>query len=88
MSIDMIQLAYYAGFALLGWWLRHQGVALPSTPASPPPAPTNAPNQQVLIDLLKSLLDRLAPPATPPAAAGNIVHVPIEVAANVKQPQA
>ena len=91
MTVDMIQLAYYAGFALLGWWLRHQGVALPSTPASPPATPStpaNTPNQQVLIDLLKSLLDRLAPPATPtpPAIAGNIVHVPIEVAANVKQP--
>ena len=88
MTVDMIQLAYYAGFALLGWWLRHQGVALPSTPASPPATPTNTPNQQVLIDLLKSLLDRLAPPATPtpPVMTGNIVHVPIEVAANVKQP--
>ena len=90
MTVDMIQLAYYAGFALLGWWLRHQGVALPSTPATPPATPTTAPNQQVLIDLLKSLLDRLAPPAptapTPPVVTGNIVHVPIEVAANVKQP--
>jgi hypothetical protein len=95
MTVDMIQLAYYAGFAVLGWWLRHQGVALPGTPVSPPAtpaAPTNTPNQQVLIDLLKSLLDRLAPPApstpTPPVVTGNIVHVPIEVAANVKQPSA
>lgn len=94
MTVDMIQLAYYAGFALLGWWLRHQGIAVPSTPATPasptPAAPSNTPNQQVLIDLLKSLLDRLAPPATPtpPPIAGNIVHVPIEVAANVKQPSA
>jgi hypothetical protein len=91
MSIDMVQLAYYAGFTLLGWWLRHQGIALPSTSTTTAAAPSNtASNQQVPIDLLTSLLDRLVPPATPtpPATTGNIVHVPIEVAANVKQPQA
>lgn len=90
MTVDMIQLLYYAGFALLGWYLRHRGIALPSAPTPPSPAtltPSNTPNQQVLIDLLKSLLDRLAVPATPAAPiAGNVVHVPIEVAANVKQP--
>jgi hypothetical protein len=33
------------------------------------------------------VLDRLTPaPAGPSAVAGNVVHVPIEVAANVKQP--
>ena len=88
MTVDMIQLLYYAGFALLGWWLRHQGITLPSTPPASPPAPSNTPNQQVLIDLLKSLLDRLAPPSVPQplVTTGNVVHVPIEVAANVKQP--
>lgn len=87
MSVDVIQLLYYAGFALLGWWLRHRGIALPTvTPAQPANAP---PDQKALLDLLKSVLDRLAPtpPSTPPAS-GNVVHVPIEVAANVKQPSA
>jgi hypothetical protein len=40
-----------------------------------------------MVDLLKSVLDRLAPPPPPPPTSGNVVHVPIEVAANVKQPQ-
>jgi hypothetical protein len=95
MSIDMIQLLYYAGFAVLGWWLRHRGIALPSAPAlpapgpQPAPAPNNQPDPRALVDLLKSLIDRLAVPAAPsPANTGNVVHVPIEVAANVKQPQA
>jgi hypothetical protein len=67
-------------------------VAAPSTPAAPSTAPTlpsSGPDQRALVELLKSLLDRLAaPPAAPPANTGNIVHVPIEVAANVKQPPA
>lgn len=88
MSVDLIQILYYAGFALLGWWLRHRGIALPSVPA-PAPTPSSQPDQRALVELLKSLLDRLAaPPASPPANTGNVVHVPIEVAANVKQPQA
>jgi hypothetical protein len=86
MTIDLIQLLYYAGFAVLGWYLRHRGIALPSN--TPAPAPSNGPDQTVLLDLLKALLDRLSPPPSPPQLpiAGNVVHVPIEVAANVKQP--
>jgi hypothetical protein len=88
MSIDVIQILYYAGFALLGWWLRHQGITLPGVPApSTPTTPSNGPDQRALVELLKSLLDRLAAPAPSPANTGNVVHVPIEVAANVKQPQ-
>lgn len=36
MSIDLIQLAYYVAFGLLGWYLRHKT----ASPASS--APTNA----------------------------------------------
>jgi hypothetical protein len=96
MNVELIQIAYYLGFTVLGWWLRHKGIALPSSP-TPTPIPTNpatpaaptSPDQRVLIDFLKSLLDRLAPPSAPatPPVTGNVVHVPIEVAANVKQPQ-
>ena len=89
MSIDVVQLLYYAGFAALGWYLRHRGIALP-TSGTPAPAPPSGPNPKDLIDLLRSVLDRLSPPAppSPPAATGNVVHVPIEVAANIKQPSA
>jgi hypothetical protein len=90
MSIDVLQILYYVGFAALGWWLRHQGFIAPGP--TPTPTPTPAPlDQGTLIELLKTLLDRLAAPSKPaplatPPATGNVVHVPIEVAANVKQP--
>jgi hypothetical protein len=86
MTIDVLQILYYVGFAALGWWLRHQGFIAPGPSPTPTPAPLD---QSALIELLKTLLDRLAAPAKPPAtppATGNVVHVPIEVAANVKQP--
>lgn len=89
MSIDIVQLAYYAGFALLGWWLRHQGLL--KSPASPsvPPAPAAPTDQKALVELLKSLLDRLlqAPaPAPENPTATTVFHVPVEVAATTKSP--
>lgn len=88
MNVDLLQLLYYAGFALLGWFLRHQGLL--QTPARPVPlAPPALPiDQKVLIDLLKSLLDRLVqPPSEPtPPAPSAVFHVPIEVAATPRTP--
>ena len=78
MTLDLAQLLYYAGFAVLGWWLRHRGLLGPSPGPAPAPAPAD---KQALVELLKSLLDRLAqapPPANPSAG---VFHVPIEVAA-------
>jgi hypothetical protein len=83
MSVDLLQLLYYAGFALLGWWLRHQGVLSPK-PAIPSPLSVDP---KGLVELLKALLDRLAqqPPAVAPPGATTF-HVPIEIAASAKQP--
>jgi hypothetical protein len=88
MAIDLVQVVSYVGFALLGWWLRHQGLTLPGSTPAPAPAAASPFDQKALIELLKTLLDRLAAPpsATPSAPSGNVVHVPIEVATNVKQP--
>lgn len=90
MNIDLVQLLYYAGFALLGWWLRHRGLLAPS-PAPAGPAASGAPpaDRQALLELLKSLLDHLAQPtpASPPNPTASVFHVPIEVAASPKQPQ-
>jgi hypothetical protein len=79
MNVDLIQLLYYAGFAVLGWWLRSQGLI--RTPAKTP-APTPPSDREALLELLKSLLDRLAqaPAAGNPNAS--VFHVPIEVAAS------
>lgn len=88
MNIDLVQLVYYAGFALLGWWLRHQGLL--KTPPIGPPAPAGTPDQKALVELLKTLLDRLlqtpAPLPENPAAT-TVFHVPVEVAATAKNPR-
>jgi hypothetical protein len=85
MSIDVLQLLYYAGFALLGWWLRHQGVLQPPSGPAAPPAPPPV-DQKGLIELLKTLLDRLAQAPAPSAPNSTVFHVPIEVAAGAKPP--
>lgn len=54
MNVDLIQVLYYAGFAMLGWWLRHRGWMKPTTPSGDP---------KELTEVLKMLLDRLAQPA-------------------------
>jgi hypothetical protein len=89
MNVELMQLLYYAGFAVLGWWLRHRGILAP--PATPgggaTPAPAGPADQEVLIDLLKGLLDRLIQaPAGPgqPNAPGHVITVPFEVAATPK----
>ncbi len=94
MNVDFIQLLCCIGFAVLGWWLRHQGIPWQPAPASTRPAPPQATaptDQKMLIDLLKSVLDRLSQaqnnPSTPTAPT-TVLHLPIEVAANVKQPTA
>jgi hypothetical protein len=78
MSAEILQFLYYAGFAVLGWWLRHKGILGPrSTPnGGAAPALTGLGDQKVVIDLLKALLERLsqspagAPPATSARHAG------------------
>lgn len=86
MTIDLVQLGYYAAFALLGWWLSRRG--LPTAPVSPSPAA--APlllDQQTLVALLKALMDRMAQPVAGAGFGGsNVFHVPIEVSANPKAP--
>lgn len=84
MNIDLVQLLYYAGFALLGWWLRHQGLL-----KTPPPTPAPM-DQKAIIELLKALLDRLlqAPSNAESSSPATVFHVPVEVAATTKQPRA
>jgi hypothetical protein len=86
MTIDLVQLLSYAGFAALGWWLRHQGWLAPA--AAGPPAAATSTDLQALLNVLKSLIER---GAQAPAAGGNapasVFHVPIEVAASPKAPQ-
>lgn len=86
MTIDFIQLIYYAGFTLLGWYLRHQGVlkAPLASPTGPAPTPFAPADQKALVELLKTLFDRLLqPPSAPPEspAAATVFHVPVEVTA-------
>lgn len=84
MSVDLLQLLYYAGFAVLGWWLRHRGVLGPSDKPLTLPPPVDA---KGLVEILKALLDRLAQQPPAPAAPGAATfHVPIEIAASAKQP--
>lgn len=93
MTLDVIQLAYYAGFALLGWWLSKRGL-LPSMPAAQSattpatnPALAASLDQPTLVALLKAVLSNGPQPATTaPGGASNVIHVPIEVSASPKQP--
>jgi len=94
MNSDVLQYVVYAGFAVLGWWLRHKGILGPrtSTPATPS-APAAPADQKMVLDLLKSLLDRLttqapaAPAPTPGQPAGHVITVPFEVAATPRVSQ-
>ncbi len=70
MSAEIIQLLFYAGFTLLGWWLRHKGVAAPTNPMTPPvitPASTGGHvTEATLLQVLESLLAKLnAQPSGP-----------------------
>ena len=68
MTPEMVQLAFYAGFTLLGWFLRHKGVAAPSAPIAPPvitPASTGGHvTEAAVLQMLESLLAKLNPTAT------------------------
>jgi len=57
-DIDLVQLLYYAGFAVLGWWLRHQGLLRTPNSTPTPALPAASNDRQALLELLKSLLDR------------------------------
>jgi hypothetical protein len=63
MSAEIMQLLFYAGFTLLGWWLRHKGLAVPSNPVTPPvitPASTGGHvTEATLLQVLESLLTKL-----------------------------
>ena len=63
MSAEIMQLLFYAGFTLLGWWLRHKGLAAPSNPVPPPvisPASTGGHGTEAtLLQVLESLLTKL-----------------------------
>lgn len=65
MTPEIVQLAFYAGFTLLGWWLRHKGVAVPSVPVAPPvitPASTGGHvTEAAVLQMLESLLAKLNP---------------------------
>lgn len=89
MNVDLIQLLYYAGFAVLGWWLRSQGLLRTPVKTPAPSTPAAPADREALLELLKSLLDRLAqaPAASPINPAASVFHVPIEVAASARQPE-
>jgi hypothetical protein len=63
MSPEIMQLLFYAGFTVLGWWLRHRGLAAPANPVTPPvitPASTGGHvTEATLLQLLESLLTKL-----------------------------
>ncbi len=69
MTPELIQLAFYAGFTILGWWLRHKGVAAPSVPVAPPvitPASTGGHvTEAAVLQMLESLLAKLNPQTIP-----------------------
>ena len=66
MTPELVQLAFYAGFTLLGWFLRHKGVAAPTAPMAPPvisPASTGGHvTEAAVLQMLESLLAKLNPP--------------------------
>ncbi len=68
MTPELVQLAFYAGFTLLGWFLRHKGVAAPAAPIAPPvitPASTGGHvTEAAVLQMLESLLAKLNPQAT------------------------
>ena len=70
MSAEIMQLLFYAGFTLLGWWLRHKGLASPSNPVTPPvitPASTGGHvTEATLLQVLESLLTKLNAQPIPP----------------------
>ncbi len=63
MSAEIMQLLFYGGFTLLGWWLRHKGLAAPSNPVTPPvitPVSTGGHvTEATLLQVLESLLTKL-----------------------------
>jgi hypothetical protein len=67
MTPELVQLAFYAGFTLLGWFLRHKGIAAPTAPVAPPvitPAATGGHvTEAAVLQMLESLLAKLNPPA-------------------------
>jgi hypothetical protein len=69
MTPELVQLAFYAGFTVLGWWLRHKGVAAPSVPVAPPvitPASTGGHvTEAAVLQMLESLLAKLNPQTIP-----------------------
>lgn len=71
MTPELIQLAFYAGFTVLGWWLRHKGLAAPAVPVAPPaitPANTGGHvTEATLLQVLESLLAKLNQGAATPA---------------------
>ena len=70
MSPEVIQLLFYAGFTILGWWLRHKGFAAPSIPAPEiKPGPTSPTGghvtEEAVLAMLKSLLEKINTPTAP-----------------------
>jgi hypothetical protein len=70
MSAEIMQLIFYGGFTVLGWWLRHKGLAAPTNPITPPvitPSSTGGHvTEATLLQVLESLLAKLnAAPSTP-----------------------
>jgi hypothetical protein len=88
MNADLLQFILYAGFALLGWWLRHKGFLGPALSPPRADAPAGSADQRALIEMLKALLDRLvqAPGAPPANPASHVITVPFEVAATPRVP--
>ena len=70
MSAEIMQLIFYGGFTILGWWLRHKGLAAPTNPITPPvitPASTSGHvTEATLLQVLESLLAKLNATPTPP----------------------